>query len=118
MHYNLTTKPEVSVALFVRELLRRLQTDLHQTWQGGQGQAWKTPHRTCFHGNHHVVMATKKTVFLMARSALWWDIRLPVIIHEVTSPMTSCDVTLAVTSWKPSTVVSRHFCSNALFWAT
>ena len=60
----LTTKPEVSVALSVRELLRRLQTDLHQTWQGDRGQARKTPRGTCFHGNHRVVMATKKTVFL------------------------------------------------------
>ncbi len=74
---HLTTKPEVSVALFVHELLRSLRTDLHQTWQGGWGCTRKTPRETCFHGNQHVVMATRKTVFLMARSALGWDIRLP-----------------------------------------
>ena len=42
-------------------------------WEG-QGGA---PIKSCgahFHGNHHVVMATKKRVF-MARSGLWLDIR-------------------------------------------
>ncbi len=72
----LTTKPEVSVALFVHELLRSLQTNLYQTWQGGPDWARKTPRGTRFHGN---LMATRKTVFFMARSALGWDIRLPVM---------------------------------------
>ena len=86
---NLTTKPEVSVALFVRELLRHLQTDGHQTWQGGRDRAQKKPRGTRFHGNHHVVMATKKGVF-MARSGLFgYKIACDIIIHDVTSPMTS-----------------------------
>ncbi len=38
----LTTKLEVCVALFVRELLGRLQTDLHQTWQGDRGHIGKS----------------------------------------------------------------------------
>ena len=61
---NLTIKPEVSVALFVRKLLCRLQADGHETWQEGWGRAQKKSRGSRFHGNHHVVMATKKTVFL------------------------------------------------------
>ena len=38
-------------------------------------------------------------------------------IHDVTSPMTSC-VTLAVTSWRPDIVVSRHLGASAVFWGT
>ena len=59
LHY-LTTKPGVSVALFVRKLLCRLQADGHQTWQEGQGRAQKKSRGTRFHGNQCVAMATKK----------------------------------------------------------
>ena len=34
---HLTTKPEMSVCLFVHYLLRRLRTDRDQTWHGCQG---------------------------------------------------------------------------------
>ena len=61
----------MSVALFVRELLRRLQTDGYQTWQGGRDQAHKKPRGTCFHGNHHVVMATKKMCFHGEIRTVW-----------------------------------------------
>ena len=57
---HLTIKPEMSVDLFGSLLLRRLWTDWHQTWQESRGGAQKKPRGTRFHGNHHVVMATKK----------------------------------------------------------
>ncbi len=36
--HDLTIKPEMSVCMFVRYLLRRLRTNWHQTWQGGRGR--------------------------------------------------------------------------------
>ena len=49
----------MSVCLFVCHLLRRLRTDMHQTWQEGRGWARKVPRGTRFHGNRLVAMATK-----------------------------------------------------------
>ena len=76
--HHLTIKPEISRTLFDRYLLGHLQTNGHQTWQGGRGWAQKGPRETRFHGNHNVVMAT------MARSRLLLDIRLPVTSQPMT----------------------------------
>ena len=58
----------------------------------------------------------KKRCFCgQSRTAVGYKIACDVIIHDVTSHMMSCDVTLAVTSWKPSIVVSRHLGASALF---
>ena len=63
-YYNLSFSvcPSVclSVSLSIPHLLRRLWTDLDQTWQEGQEQVWAELKGIGFHGNLPVVMATKK----------------------------------------------------------
>ena len=111
----------MSVCLFVPYLLWRLQADQHQTWQEGRGQTRKTPRGTRFHGNQCVVIATKKGDFYgQIRTVVGYKIACDGTVQDVTSPMTSCDITLAVTSWKPSTciVVSRHLGASTVFWVT
>ena len=76
--HHLTTKPEVSVALFVCKLLRHLQADGHQTWQEGRGGAQKKLAGP-------VSVATRKKRCFMARSGLWLDVRLPVTSQFMTS---------------------------------
>ena len=49
-----------------------MDPDRSQTWQGGRGGARKKPRGTRFHGNDHVVMATRKTVFLWPDQDCGW----------------------------------------------
>ncbi len=103
------------MCVFVRLLLRRLQTDGRQTWQEGRGRARKKHGGVCFHGNHHVAMATKKGAFYgQIRTMVWYKIVCDVNIHDVTSPMTSC-----VTSpwqWRHGNHL-LHLGASALLWA-
>ena len=69
---HLTIKGEMSMCLFVRYILQRLRTDLHQTWKEGRGWTRKTPRGTRFHGNQFVAMATKKMVFLWQDQDCGW----------------------------------------------
>ncbi len=95
-YYNLS----FSVCLSVPHLLQHLWTDRDQTWQDGRGRVWAEPKGIGFHGNLHVVMATKKRLFL------WPDYRIKHCLrrhgwrHNVNDVMN--DVTLAVTSWMTS----------------
>ncbi len=75
----------MSVCLFVRLLLGRLRTDLHQTWQGGRGRARKTPRGTRFHGNQFVAMATKKDDFYgQISTVVEYKIACDIISRDVT----------------------------------
>ncbi len=58
---NLTTKPEMSVCLFVPYLLCRLRADGHQTWQEGQGWAQKTPRGTLLRNLRQSLVARNAT---------------------------------------------------------
>ncbi len=70
----------MSVCLFVRLLLGR-----------PRGRARKTPYQTRFHGNHHVVMATKKNQCFYGQisTLVEYKIACDIIIRDVTSLMTS-----------------------------
>ena len=69
----------MSVCLFVRELLRRLWVHGHQTWQGGRGQARKTPRENKILKFQLVAMETRKfspgsDIGPMMLNLLLWDL--------------------------------------------
>ena len=73
-------------------------------WWEGWGGARKISWGTRFHGNHHVVMATKKLCFHGQIQAVI-EIACDVTIHDVASPMTS----YVTSPW--------HWChGNHLLW--